>query len=516
MKLSRLLALLTLILLSSVPAMANWTATGRFMYVDREYDQTGFTGVEPQLPIRSADVEIRDTKNKVIASGATDPNGNFSIFVVDSSTRNVYARVITTSTKTSTLFIQVRTGSGGGSSTYAVATSTVSNHNPNTNVNFGTTVALKGQGGEAFNIFDQLLRGVDYIALLRGSRPGPADNVTALWAINRGVTDSTYSRGARTMSYRDTAGYDDTPILHEMGHYFVAEFSGTDNVAGPHTFSDCNIDIMLAWEEGFATYWGNSVLRSNNMPRCNIYMRSNGGPGPGNLVRYADLETDTQYLCQGDTSEVSVFSLLWDINDSTATTDTTPGAEDSQDSLALPDSQVDEVMQNYIPTAVNKSLEDLWDGWFKAPISNGFLTQMRAISDILGVEFVEDASEVNNSAATATPITVGGAPKPATFFFDPDGDGAGQADTDYFIFSATSGLSYRAETTGLLSDGNTLLELLDSNGSTVLASNNDRAPGDPSSLINWTAPRSDLFYLRVTHAPDLGVYGSYNLSVSQL
>ena len=511
---TRLLALISLVLLPRAAAEANWTATGRYTYIDREYDQTGFTGVETEVPVRFADVHILDNKNRILASGTTDANGNYSILVVDSSTRTIYSRVTSRSLNTPTLFIEVRNGTGNNFSYYAVRSVNISNHNPNTSVNFGTLTALKGQGGEAFNIFDQMVYGVDYIASLRGSRPGSADSLIAVWAVNRGITDSTYSRPTRTLSYRDTAGYDDTPILHEMGHYFVTEFSGTDNPAGAHTFTDCNVDLKLAWEEGFASYWGNSVLRYFGKPRCNIYMRSNGAPGPGGLVRYADLETDTQYLCQGYGSEVSVFEMLWDINDSAATTDTTPGVEDAADAISAPDSETWQVMRDYIPTAVSKTMEDFWDGWLKAPISNGFLTEMRSIAAVVGINLTEDSLEVNDSAATATPLTVGGGFVPATFFSDPDGDGAGQTDTDYYVFTATSGQPYRAETANLVSDGNTFLELLDSNGSTVLASNNDRVAGDQTSLILWTAPRSDVFYLRVTHAADVGVYGGYSVGIS--
>ncbi|HET6373963.1 MAG TPA: hypothetical protein VFG76_11695, partial [Candidatus Polarisedimenticolia bacterium] len=417
-------------------AHANWTASGRFVYVDREFDQTGFTGAEPQLPIRLADIEVLDTKNKVLATGVTNSTGNFSIAVNDASTRSVFVRVISRSLRTPGLFIDVASNSSGKINYYAVKTLTVTNHNPNTNVNFSTTVALKGQGGEAFNVYDQLLRGADYIAFLRGSWPGSGDNLSAVWAINRGVTDSTYERFARNIQLRDTAAYDDTAMLHEMGHFFLFEFSAGDSPDLPHTFSDCYLDIREAYEEGYATYWGNSVLRWLGLPRCNIYTRTNGGPpGPGSLVRYADLETDTQYFCQGDTSEVSVFSILWDINDSAATTDTTPGVDDAFDALSLPDSEVWQVARDYMPTAVNKSFEDYWDGWFSAPISNGFLSQMRAIAAAVTVDFSEDTSEVNNSAATAAPITVGAAPLAATFFYDQDGNGAGAADPDYFIFS---------------------------------------------------------------------------------
>jgi hypothetical protein len=174
------------------------------------------------------------------------------------------------------------------------------------------------------------------------------------------------------------------------------------------------------------------------------------------------------------------------------------------------------VQTGYMTTAANKSLEDFWDGWFKAPISNGFLTEMQAIFTLVAVEFWEDGNEVNNTAATATPITIGGGHVAATFFYDPDGDGAGQADTDYYVFSAANGQTLRAQTTNLLSDANTFLEILDTDGTTVLASNNDRTAGDESSVIDWTAPRTDTFYLRLTHAADWGIYGSYKLLLSQL
>jgi len=39
----------------------------------------------------------------------------------------------------------------------------------------------------------------------------------------------------------------------------VNNFSHTNNPGGVHHLSDCNQNIMLAWEEGHATAWGLSV-----------------------------------------------------------------------------------------------------------------------------------------------------------------------------------------------------------------------------------------------------------------
>lgn len=509
MNAGRMAAALLVLTLPSL-ALANWTASGRFVYQDRVQDQTGFTGVDPQKAMRFVDVQIIDSSGtKLLAKGATNANGDFSIVVTDSKTRTVYVRAMSQSKNTPSLWVDVQNGS---SQWYSVASPTVPSHKPTINVNFGTLVAAKGNGGEVFNLFDQAVYAADYIASLRGSRPPQVDDLTLLWKSNRGVTDSNYQSGLRNVSMRDSGGYDDTVILHEIGHYFLYEYSRSDNPAGAHTFTDCNIDLRLAWDEGFATYWGNSALRYFGLPNPHLYIRTNGTTGTGGAVRYANLEADPQYTCQGSTSEFVVFQFLWDINDTPSTAD---GIGGDDDSLAELDSQNWEVMRDYFPNAsvTNRCLEDYWDGWFKSPISNGHLTDMRDISSRAGVLFSEDSSEVNNTVATASPAIVGGSVG-ATFFYDPDGDGAGQADTDIYWFSSASGISYTIQTNSLLSDGNTFLELLDTNGTTVLASNDDRVPGDQSSLVSWTAPRSDTFYIRITHTADTGIYGSYRLAVT--
>src|SRR5262245_40342666 len=57
-------------------ARANWVASGTFRYQDREFDQSGYTGDLPQLPVRFASVEIRDLNvnggQQLLATGATD------------------------------------------------------------------------------------------------------------------------------------------------------------------------------------------------------------------------------------------------------------------------------------------------------------------------------------------------------------------------------------------------------------------------------------------------------------
>jgi hypothetical protein len=66
-------------IIATAPSWANWTASGTVKYRDREFDQTGFTGVEPVVNARFVDVEIVDaTTSAVIGSGATNASGAFS------------------------------------------------------------------------------------------------------------------------------------------------------------------------------------------------------------------------------------------------------------------------------------------------------------------------------------------------------------------------------------------------------------------------------------------------------
>jgi len=480
--------------LVALPAAANWTASGQILYQHREWDATGFTGAIVNLPVRFADVEVIDPNKSgskmILKKGKTDANGNFSILVTDSTTRaKVRVRILTTTIQTSGLYVKVTTTSG---SIYAANSSDVLNHGPNTNVNWGTMVAQAFGGAEAFNILDLGIRGADHIKSITGSWPGSSYLVTFKFSLTGGVSVSTTS--GSTITLRDTAGYDDTVILHEWAHYVMNRYSKVTNPGGTHFLSDCFEDPRLAFDEARASFFGCSVRRANGWANANVYVRTNGQSTPGGMQNWYDLETPVQYACVGHTSEVSNSRTLWDIGDSAATTDTTPGVEDTPpDALALADLEPWQV--------------------FVGPIKN--VTYVTAESFWVGIEFLQDADEPNNATGQATDVLADGSTRHLTYFYDSNGDGRGEIDTDLFRFSATSGASYIAETLNLFGANDTNLEILDTNGTTVLASNNDRAAGDKSSLITWVAPRSDTFYIRSKRASGgYTVYGSYDLKLS--
>jgi len=499
-------------LLATGVVHANWTATGTFRYVDREFDQTGFTGAEPPLPVRFATVEVRDFNangtKALLATGATNASGAFSIAVSDSKVRTVYVRALTSSGAVSGLFVKVQ-NRFIPKNPYAVASANVANHNPATNVDFGTLTAAIGAGGEGFNIYDTGVRVMDYILAVNGSRPGSGTPLTYEWEAGSGAGASSYNPANRTVTVGDVSGYNDTVFGHESGHYAYHVYSGNDSPGGSHHLLDCAQDMRLAYEEGRATWFGQALRRYFNLPNPHLYVKTTGAPGPGNLDFFFDVENEVPYACDGSTSEVSVYSALWDANDSAATADSTPGVDDEP--AARPDADNWDVDKNYVKTAVNKSLEDFWDGWFTR--GKGFKTDMIAAFQRTNVEFYKDAGEPNDSVAAALPISTNGTSH-RTYFADVNGNDVGEPDNDFFSFTAAAGTTYTIETLNLWGKANTSLQLLASNGTTILASNDNRATGDDSSLIVYTATSAGTLYIKSFHSADLGIYGSYDLRLT--
>jgi hypothetical protein len=497
--------------LASGQAFAGWTATGSFKYQDREFDQNGFTGVTPSLPIRFARVEVRYKQGsnfQFLASGATDANGNYSVFVNDTSTRDIQVRAVTIS-GVSDLFLQV--SNVNGSSNYAVASTTFTSHPP-LDLNAGNFTALIGAGGEPFNIYDVALNSVEYLNYLNGSRPGSTQELKLHWEPAALKFVNEYI-GNNTVQVADNSPYNDTVIQHETGHYAIYNYSASDNPGGVHHLSNCDQDLRLAFDEGYATYFGQSVRRHFNLSRPHLYVKMTGAPGPGNLDFYFDVEDEEPFSCKGSTSEATVYAALWDMVDANNTPDDTPTFDEPWDTLSQNDAPIWDVMKNFMPSAADKSIEDFWDGWFVR--GQGSLGSMVTAFGKHGLDFHNDASEGNEDSLTAAALPTNGTPVHATYFKDV-GNGSGTTDIDFFKFDAMAGLPYRIETTALLGDANTSLVLLAPDGLTVLKSNDDRSPTDKTSLIDFTAPTTATYLIRSFHGPGLGIYGSYDLAITGL
>jgi hypothetical protein len=489
--------------LSLVPlvAVADWQTSGRFFYRDKEQDLSGFTGGTVDLPARHVDVEIQDANSSaVLASGATDGTGAYSIAVTDAQVRDVRVRFLTSSGNTPGLFFEVQNDQIARQ-VYSVVSASVNGHLPSADVDFGDLTAMPQQGGEAFNVYDVTLNGQNLVKALNGGS-WPTVPLVIFWWSSSG--DGTFYRSNdETIHLVGDEGYDDTVIAHEHAHYVSHNFSNDDSPGGAHFLGDNHQDLRLAWSEGYATYFGSQArLQAAAGPGPTYYIDTDGS---GSLDFSYEFEGPS-IAAIGGASEMTVQALLWDIVDNAGTPDDSPGVDDD---LVIDRSEINiwEVTANYftMPGVAFISLEDFWDGWFRPGPGHDRQAEMMATFDALTVEYWEDVLENDDVMMDAGPISIDGSPHKHTFY--PAGD------LDYVWFPADSGQTFSLETTDLISDANTTLSVFDSL-STLLGQNDNRIVGDRTSRILFTAPHTGRFFTQAQHTPsDVGVYGTYNIRV---
>lgn len=214
----------------------------------------------------------------------------------------------------------------------------------------------EASGAEAFNVFDMAVMSMDATFDGLGVTPTP---LTAIWAV--GSNDGTYYSGDNTIhllgSSNDDDGYDDTVILHEIGHFFEDTVGRSDSPGGGHDGSPT--DPNLAWSEGFATYWAMAV---KDEP---FYGDSNAGGGFGynSETEVTRAPQPTGAIGQ-DVGEGFVTEILWDIADS-------PSGDD--DGLSGDQIKVQKVQPMYLRTAALRNvgepgvdMVDFLDGFFMA------------------------------------------------------------------------------------------------------------------------------------------------------
>ncbi len=119
-----------------------------------------------------------------------------------------------------------------------------------------------------------------------------------------------------------------------------------------------------------------------------------------------------------------------------------------------------------------------------------------------------DAYEPNDSAQAAAPIAIG-SPVQANFH--------GTEDQDWFRFTVRGGVTYTLQTSNLGTAADTYLYLYGTDGSTLLASNDDY-DGSLASRIDWAAPITGTYYLLVRGwNPNVSGCGTgYSLSVGYI
>jgi len=295
---------------------------GKAEYEDFAPSSTlGLSSTLSKKPIREAKIQvIRKVDGQVVGTEKTDANGNFD-FQFTNSGDAVYNVVIKTeqnNTKVKQKVVPV-----GGSDAYQLKSADIDGivDRQKSNLNL---LAKKNVNAEAFNIFEMGLKGAEFIKATYNKTP---PMLTWEWTFGTvsfcGSTASCYSSSNKKIGVlsktSDEDGYDDFVLMHEFGHFFSDEYSNEDSPGGSHSSSN-RIVPKLAWSEGHATFFGNTVLK--NSVYIDAFLSSTGTPKAflldiEKLPSKVPLGTIASTSILGNLSEALVSAMLWDLSDST-------------------------------------------------------------------------------------------------------------------------------------------------------------------------------------------------------
>jgi hypothetical protein len=386
----------------SLPAGADFTASGTFLFEDRPFDRNGFTGEQGLLPIRRADVEVVDLLTQaVLGTGRTDEDGAFQVEVALTAARTVYVRCLTATADHPLLNVQVMNHTGE-QSLYSLAGPPAPNHDPWSDLQCGTLTAAAGGAGEAFNILDAAVKALDYYYALSGEYPGPAWSLALFWMNGAGENSCWYDDVYRQVILADNAGYDDSVILHETGHYMQSAFALCQNPGGMHYVTDMNQDCRLAFSEGWATFYASAVRLYHQEPEPQLYVRTTGGSGAGNLDFAFELEGPS-FPVFGSFNELAVGACLWDLVDRSQMEAEPYQLDDDQ--ISGKDQRIWYVLSEILPGTGEATMEAFWDGW--SALGQEQPAGVQAIFSGLGMEYADDTWEpADNKISGATALEV--------------------------------------------------------------------------------------------------------------
>jgi subtilisin-like proprotein convertase family protein len=502
--------------------LAVYNVQGVFQYEDRELNHTGFTGTTWMKPIRHADVEVLDDDTEaVLATTNTNATGYFSVDVTDTITRNITVRALTSSQYTSRLFNQtVETpGSVGPPQVYELRSPVYLDHLPTVNIDFTNNPvnATQSDVGGPFHIFDTAEHAEDYVENITSDYP--TYELTLEWAEgvaagkSYGLNGHIYLMGTTS----DDDSYDDNVLLHEIGHYIALTYSIDANFYGGHSLEGVH-DIRLTYTEGLGSYFMGAIRNFINVTQPLIYVETNGV----SLNWYGfslSMDTDTPAGYNDGTlptftaaNEITVGHALYDIVDGIFTRDGTEGFDD--DALDLPSMEGDKLVWDVLraikenETFLTKeiTMETFVDFWIAI---GQYVPEFMQILQSHEIEYFEDAFEQDDVFGQAAIKQTDGTVYHHTYY--PAGD------PDWSSFTGNPGEEYVIKTSELFDGADTVLELYDTDGTTLLAFNNDWEQSAKYSLISFAPTVSGQYFVksyRFSETPKpIGEYGKYNLTI---
>ncbi len=326
------------------PPAGSVTVSGRITFDRVPFSTTPGNGLDYSRtfasPARRIVVEALRGSGALIATTATDDNGNYSVQVPAGTDVRIRAKAQSVVGSTAALpaswSVSIRNNTSGNA--LYVLDSAVFNSGA-----AAQTRDLRAASGWAngaytstraaapFAVLDTMYSAIRFV-VEQGGYTGAFPTLDAYWStLNAASTDFVPTTGhIQTTGYyvlqsgvgngiyvlgdadlgvaSDTDEYDQHVMAHEFQHYIEEQLARSDSMGGDHSLSD-RLDLRVAFSEGFADAFSAMVL---NDP---VY-RDSYGTGQ-NLDVHFDVEANPTSV-RGWFNEASVYSIAWDLFDTAA------------------------------------------------------------------------------------------------------------------------------------------------------------------------------------------------------
>lgn len=513
--------------------------TGTVAYEDRIQDASGFTGATVDRPVREATVEVvRCSDGQVLGQDTASDAGAFSVSVSNMGPIGVYVRVLAR--------IQGTDHDMAVRDTHQAVYAVRGNGLDERTAPPQSLLATDAAGiGAPFNILDNALASARYVDAAVGLGAG-LQTLTLRWEAD--TTDYTaFLPTSNTVvildqpnaALPDTDGYDDMVIRHEVGHYMADQLSQDDSNGGSHTVVESDQDARLSWSEGWANFFGGAV--DDNPDYVDTFDPVPGGGGITFSLEDS-LTSDAAFIgVGGAASEMAVDSTLWDALDGPG-----GGATDTDgDPADLGPVPILTAFMDLADDTAPVTFGSFWNALRVDPMNTaGELTGFRDAAAIHGIDlFEDDTTDDAPATGTALATPVSGSPTTADANLAWDAGASAGPDLDYYRVDLLAATTYQFRTTRLSDGADTLLQVLDPTGVTVLAQNDNYNgavytncdatsscpvngpypfPGSPeplsSRIYTFTPPADATYVVLVTRSaappPSAGLFGGYRLEIS--
>ncbi|MBO4770692.1 MAG: hypothetical protein J5563_07935 [Clostridia bacterium] len=279
-------------------------------------DSNGILHPASNVTVNIYSTESTISNGYIIGSATTDSNGYYSVNVQNSGTEdNVFIRV-----QSSGLNVTVRNASNVIYSYTSMIYNGVTNgnsvsisYNANNSTDLGKSMCVH----QSFELANRYMYSLEntYMNSINISFPDNSHGTTCY-----------YNNKIYVLS---GDAFDWDVLEHEYGHYVADVFNILANVGGSHYLNEIlaltkgkSNGIKLAWNEGWATYFAINLqnkMGASSMNIPNVGDECYSDTDDANIY-YSIESVDSDYLL-GESGEVAVSGILYDITDPTNSSD---------------------------------------------------------------------------------------------------------------------------------------------------------------------------------------------------